>query len=144
VTLTTNCGKTGVFDLDTKDLDGKLDMGHIAECPECAQLLDGHRKLAFAFQAVHRSTPSIHFNRDLKSRLIDEQENERRISRRILVLRAYWLLATLASFFTLWSIPWSPAATSKPVMVSVGIFIGLVAIVPAMIWRRWTFDRGLI
>jgi hypothetical protein len=133
-----------VFDLDSAEIDASLDMDHVALCAECAELLDIHHKLTFAFQGEVRSTPSIHFNRNMKIRLLDEQAYVRRVRQRTVVLRSYWLLAALASLFTLWSIPWSSAAMSVTVVVCVGFFVGLVGIVPVMIWRRLAISRGLI
>ena len=142
--MNTDCEMSKIFDLDSAEIDASLDMDHVASCAECAELLDIHHKLNFAFQREERSTPSIHFNRNMKMRLLDEQTYARRLAQRTVVLRSYWLLATLASFFTLWSIPWSSAAMSETVIVCVGIFVSLVGIVPVMIWRRLARRRSLI
>jgi hypothetical protein len=141
--LATNCSKSAIFDGRMGDVDDKLDMDHVAECPQCAQLLDGHRNLALAFQSAPRCSPSIHFNRELRNRLQSEQRVERQFRLRTAMLRAYWLLAALASLLILWVIPWPSQVLSGPVVASIGAFLGLVAIVPAMIYRGLGLDRSL-
>ena len=133
--MATDCSKAAIFDGRLSDAEDKLDMDHIAGCPQCTRLLDGHRKLALAFQSAPRCSPSIHFNRELRNRLRNEQRFEHQFRLRTAMLRAYWLLATLASLFILWVIPWPSQILSGPVVASIGAFLGLVAIVPAMIYR---------
>ena len=131
----TNCKKADVFDFESSGADTDIDMDHIRDCEECSQLLDGHRKLALAFRGAQRSAPSIHFNRDLRIRLRDEEKYEQCVRRRDITLRAYWLLATAASLVILWMIPWASQALPAPVAWTIGTIVSVVAVVPIMIYR---------
>ena len=98
---------------------------------ESAQLLDGHKKLADAFQSEPRNSPSIHFDRNLRDRLGGERQFEQKIRLRSIAMRAYWSLATIASLIIAWTIP----SFSMPVLLSMGSFLGLAVIVPSMFYR---------
>jgi len=142
--LKTECKQSAIFDSECRDIDGMLDMRHISGCPQCSRLLDGHSKLAQAFQSAPRNSPSIHFNHDLKGRLRDEQLFERKASLRLVVMRLYWLLATIASMSILWFIPWPSQAISAPVAASLAVSLVLIAVVPAVIFRTMRLGRTLI
>ena len=142
--LDTNCAQASIFNRITSDTERLLDMDHIAICPECSRLLEGHQKLEFAFKATPRSSPSIHFYRELKNRLADERQYERQVRRRAVVLRAYWLFATVVSLAVLWLVPWPEQSVPGPLLPSIVIFLMLVAIVPTMLYRSLRSDRSLL
>lgn len=142
--MTTKCSNATAFDGEIDNIEGKLDMNHIAACPQCARLFEGHQILASAFQDTPHQSASIHFNRELRDRLRTEHQFERQIRLRSVVLRAYWLLASLASLLTLWLVPWPSQVISGPVVAAISVFLGLVAIVPAMIYRGLGLDQNLI
>ena len=117
--MSSRCSGADVFDRKASDIEIMLDMDHIAVCAECAELLEGHRKLEQAFQGTTRNVPSIHFNQELKHRLQDEQLYEHHVQRRTMVLRTYWLLVTIASLIILWLVPWPGQMSSTPVVASI-------------------------
>ncbi len=133
--MESRCSEADVFDQKTGDIDGMLDMDHIAECPQCARLMQGHQELTLAFKSTPRSTPSIYFDRKLSQRLHEERRREHQIRLRMIALRSYWFLAAVASFLILWLVPWPEQAFPSTVVVSIGAFLGLLAIVPTMIYR---------
>jgi hypothetical protein len=112
-----------------------LDTERNAADIEGAQLLEGHRKLVDAFQSETRDSPSIHFDRNLRDRLGGERQFEQKIKLRTMAMRAYWSLATIASLIIAWLIPWTTPSFSMPVLLSMGSFLGLAIIVPAMFYR---------
>ncbi len=138
--METKCKLASAFDHKCSGMEEHLDMDHIRDCAECSQLLDGHRKLARAFQGTQRNAPSIHFNRDLRTRLRDEDKYEQSVRRstrfRAVTMWAYCLLATIASIVTLSIIPWSSEALPAPVVWTIGTIISVVAVVPLMIYRN--------
>ena len=141
--MSAKCDRAIVIDGRASEMDDSLDMEHIAACPHCTKILQGHRKLAHVFEGTARHSVSIHFNRELRNRLLDEQQCERQVRLRALAMRSYWLVATVASACILWLLPWSSQALSTSVIVSFGAFAGLAAIVPAMIVRNLRDDCSL-
>jgi len=142
--LKSECSQAAIFDSEWRDIEDMLDMNHVAGCPHCSRLLDGHRKFAQAFQSAPRNSPSIHFNHQLKSRLRDEQLFERKSRVRALVMRLYWFLATIAAMSILWFIPAPSQLSSAPVVASLAVFLVLVAVVPVVIFRTMRMGRTFI
>jgi hypothetical protein len=137
--MKTDCDRSSIFDSPSADFECLVDENHIAECCHCAELLDGHRKLTIAFQGEPRNSPSIHFDRELRNRLRDEQQYQRRTRLRLTAMRTYWLLTALASLIIVWLVPWTVPTVSTPVLLSLGVFLGLTVIVPSLLYRSLRF-----
>ncbi len=141
--METKCREADVFDQKASDIDHLLDMEHIAQCSHCHRLMEGHQKLHYAFQSTPRNTPSIHFDRKLSRRLYEEQMHKHQLRSRMAVMRFYWFLAAVVSLFILWLVPWPAQVFSAPVVASFSVFVGLVAIVPTLIYHSLSKGRSL-
>ena len=142
--MNTRCSHSDVFDQKTSDIDELLDMQHIANCAQCAELLDGHRNLAMALRTTPRNAPSIHFEKELRSRLQAEKQIDAQLRLQTIVLRSYWVVATIVSFVILLFVPWPSQLGSTPIVASLGVFVVLVAVVPAMIYYTFGIGRRFI
>lgn len=126
--------------VDTID-DDKLN-DHAAGCPPCRQQLAAHRELRRTFQGFAQPSLSPHFNRRLSVLLNAEARRRRGYRQRLLLMRGYWMVASVASVCILLLTRW-PAATPSALAVGALVTVFTVSLLTLVIVLR-SLRTGLL
>jgi len=103
---------------------------HVEGCTDCAAELEIHDQLVAAFRGIARPALSPHFRPQLMVQVARERPRKKIARRRLAILRAYWLAASVVCAAVLANLTWtsSDAMTQTPVLVAIGVFVVPIAL----------------
>ena len=104
---------------------------HLESCTECAAERQAHGEILGAFRGVARPALSPHFQAQLMGRVAKERRRKKMARRRLLALRLYWVVASVACVAVLANLTWSSSDAIKqtPVLFAIAAFVVPIALV---------------
>jgi anti-sigma factor RsiW len=98
---------------------------HLGVCTECRAELSAHEELLQTFRGQVRPALSPHFNTQLMARVEKERRRQRIVRRRLMVLRLYWLAASVlcAAVFAHLAVSSPAGGPSAPVLLAIALFV---------------------
>jgi hypothetical protein len=106
---------------------------HVARCPQCQEQLLIDSELRQLFQGIPRPAWSPDFHQTLRQRLRAEREGQHRRRRRLIMMCAYWISASVVSALVMILIRWPNELPSVPVMCSFGAVFGMALLTPLVL-----------
>jgi len=103
---------------------------HVEGCEDCRHQVQADRELTDLVRGYPRFDLSIHFNRNLKTRLLEEKQLQRHNKRRGLIMGGYWLASSIAIAVVMAFIQWPAQIPSLPVLSVLGLFFGVMVGIP--------------
>ncbi len=113
----------------TEPLDTDM-TDHLGSCADCAAVRRAHDELLGVFKGIARPAPSPHFRAQLMARVAIERRRKKLARRRAVILRLYWLVASLVCAAVLAHLTWplSGAVVQAPILFAIAAFVVPIAL----------------